>query len=38
MYFYERSGLLDSPDNITYHEVFQMDNAELVKWIDSVRD
>ena len=38
MYFYERSGLLDSPDNITYHEVFQMDNAELVKWIDSVRE
>ena len=38
MYFYEKSGLLDSPINITYHEVFTMDNVDLVKWVDSVRD
>ena len=36
-YYYERSGILDSPINITYHEVFQMNNADLVKWIDLVR-
>ena len=37
-YYYERSGLLDSSINITYHEVFQMNNAELIPWIDSVRE
>ena len=37
-YYYERSGLLDSSINITYHEVFQMNNAELITWIDSVRE
>ena len=37
-YYYEKSGLLDSPVNITYHEVFNMSDGELVTWIDKVRE
>ncbi len=37
-YYYEKSGLLDSSINITYHEVFNMSDDELVKWIDDVRE
>ena len=37
-YYYEKSGLLDAEINITYHEVFQMGNTDLIKWIDSVRE
>ena len=37
-HYYEKSGLLDAEINITYHEVFQKSNDDLVKWIDSVRE
>ena len=36
-YYYEKSGILDSDRNITYDEVFRMDDDELTGWIDSVR-
>ena len=32
-HYYEKSGLLDAEINITYHEVFQKSNDDLVKWI-----
>jgi hypothetical protein len=36
-YYYERSGILDSKVNITYHELFCKSDAELAKWIEEVR-
>ena len=36
-YYYEKSGILDSEVNITYHELFCKSDAELAKWIEEVR-
>ena len=36
-YYYEKSGILDSKVNITYHELFCKSDAELAKWIGEVR-
>ena len=37
-YYYEKSGILDSAVNITYHELFLKDDKELDEWITEVRD
>ena len=36
-YYYEKSGILNSKINITYHELFCKSDAELAKWIEQVR-
>ena len=36
-YYYERSGILESPINITYHELFCKNDEELDEWIEEVR-
>ena len=36
-YYYEKSGILDSSVNITYHELFTKTDEELDEWIGEVR-
>ena len=36
-YYYEKSGILDSEINITYHELFIKTDDELDEWIEEVR-
>ena len=36
-YYYERSGILESKINITYHELFCKTDEELDNWIEEVR-
>ena len=36
-YYYERSGILESKINITYHELFCKTDEELDDWIEEVR-
>ena len=36
-YYYERSSILDSKINITYHELFTKTDEELDAWIEEVR-
>ena len=36
-YYYEKSGILDSAVNITYHELFLKNDKELDEWIAEVR-
>ena len=36
-YYYEKSGILDSEVNITYHELFCKTDDELDLWIEEVR-
>jgi hypothetical protein len=36
-YYYEKSGILDSEINITYHELFCKTDVELDEWIEEVR-
>ena len=36
-YYYERSGILESKINITYHELFCKTDEELDHWIEEVR-
>ena len=36
-YYYERSGILESKVNITYHELFCKTDEELDDWIEEVR-
>ena len=36
-YYYERSGILESKVNITYHELFCKTDEELDLWIEEVR-
>jgi len=36
-YYYERSGILESKINITYHELFIKTDEELDAWIEEVR-
>ena len=36
-YYYERSGILESKINITYHELFCKTDEELDQWIEEVR-
>ena len=36
-YYYEKSGILDSKINITYHELFCKTDEELDEWIEEVR-
>ena len=36
-YYYERSGILESKINITYHELFCKTDEELDVWIEEVR-
>ena len=36
-YYYEKSGVIDSKINITYHELFQKTDEELDEWIEEVR-
>ena len=37
-YYYEKSGILESSVNITYHELFTKTDEELDEWIGEVRD
>ena len=37
-YYYEKSGILESSVNITYHELFTKTDEELDVWIGEVRD
>ena len=36
-YFYEKSGIIDSKINITYHELFLKTDEELDEWIEEAR-
>ena len=36
-YYYERSSILESKINITYHELFIKTDEELDAWIEEVR-
>ena len=36
-HYYEKSGILDSKVNITYHELFTKSDSELAEWIEEVR-
>ena len=36
-YYYERSSILESKINITYHELFIKTDEELDEWIEEVR-
>ena len=36
-YYYEKSGILDSKVNITYHELFTKSDSEMAEWIEEVR-
>mgnify|MGYP003112951066 FL=1 len=36
-YYYEKSGVIDSKINITYHELFQKSDEQLDEWIEEVR-
>ena len=36
-YYYEKSGILDSKVNITYHELFLKTDEELDEWIEEAR-
>ena len=36
-YYYERSSILESKINITYHELFTKTDEELDAWIEEVR-
>ena len=36
-YYYEKSGVIDSKINITYHELFQKTDEQLDEWIEEVR-
>ena len=36
-YYYEKSSILDSKINITYHELFVKTDDELDDWIEEVR-
>ena len=36
-YYYERSGIIDSKINITYHELFLKNDEELDEWIEEAR-
>ena len=36
-YYYERSSILESKINITYHELFTKTDEELDQWIEEVR-
>ena len=36
-YYYEKSGILESKINITYHELFCKNDEELDDWIEEVR-
>ena len=36
-YYYEKSGILKSSVNITYHELFTKTDVELDEWIEEAR-
>ena len=36
-YYYEKSGIIDSKINITYHELFLKTDEELDEWIEEAR-
>ena len=35
-YYYEKSGIIDSKINITYHELFLKTDEELDEWIEEI--